>query len=93
MEYILLIFTDDIKDPVRTLTRIDPDLLETVTAGGFLTVNLYTWVMRGHSKRLIQRIIFPAEKVKRLEIVDLNAPECPPEYIEMIIREELKNGK
>jgi hypothetical protein len=90
MDFVLILNTED---DGLSITKVDPKLVEAVASGGFLTINLYKWENGKNTKTLRQSLTLPTHKLKRMELLDLTDPNCPPEYIEMVVKEDLKNGK
>lgn len=94
-DFLLVVeYRDSHDQPIKSVTNVDINLINMATEGGFLTLELLDFVSaKSRSKKTIQKIILPHNKVDKVELVDLTSPKCPPEYIEMAVREELKNGK
>lgn len=92
-DFILVLnYKDEADRDVSSVTKINLELLDIESSGNLVDISIYQYA-KNYERELIQRIILPYNKLNKLEIVDVANPSCPVEYIELAVREQMRNGK
>jgi hypothetical protein len=89
---LILSYRDEADRPVTSVTKISLELVDIESTGSLVDISIFKYA-KNYTRDLIQRIILPSSKLNKLEIVDVTSPNCPTEYIELAVKEQMRNGR
>ena len=89
---LILSYKNEAERHVTSVTKIALDLVDIESSGSLVDISVFKYA-EDRTRRLVQRIILPYNKLNKLEVVDVTSPNCPVEYIELAVKEQMKNGK